>query len=188
MRTVSIRICLSKISEISRGTWHRGFQHWKRCTSASAIATSVLKEPLPWQQGLVLPVFVVEEEHSVPQCHVCFYEGCKSTAQRCHEYFSSLCKAPTKPDRIEPQLLPRRNRGCLSDSHLFWFPKTAPFPGSRGFSLLELLLQDGALSISKQLPLSLRKLYLNWKDWTESGQCGPRLRKLFCCARISNFY
>ena len=38
--------------------------------------------------------------------------------QRCYAYFSS-CKAPTNPDRVEPQLLPWRNWGCLSDSHLF---------------------------------------------------------------------
>ena len=37
----------------------------------------------------------------------------------------SSCKAPTNPDRVEPQLLPWRNWGCLSDSHLF-----GPFNGA----------------------------------------------------------
>lgn len=89
------------------GTWPRGSQHWKRCNSASAIATSVLMVPLPWQQGPMLLVLVVEK-HMWPSwlrfllrncrksleccdwcwlfrsmramCHVCFCEGCKFTA------------------------------------------------------------------------------------------------------------
>jgi hypothetical protein len=47
------------------------------------------------------------------------------------------------------------------------------------------LPQDGALSISKQLPLSLCKLYLNWKDCADNGQWIEVDEAVFSCAQIS---